>query len=273
MADEILEAQVFTDNLDRILSGMAPQDENLQADLKSALQFSTRMKNIRRSPDAGFASKLKSSLLQKLAAQEAKSQDNWFKRFFPHEPVWQIVTAAVVVIVAGVSLWATVIRPDVSEPVVNVPTITVPATTAPSTLAPATTAPATTTPSSTYAPGTYLAASASTDKSFYQPGEQVSIKVQLKNVTSQPFLLAQFPPILSLMTEDSQPAYTFQSGQSQTTLAPGETLTFYKTWDQTLIRGDSAPAGTYHLELEDIQYQGQALRLNLLQPVSFSITN
>jgi uncharacterized protein YfaS (alpha-2-macroglobulin family) len=134
-----------------------------------------------------------------------------------------------------------------------------------------TTAAPTTAPATTYAPGTYLLASASTDKAIYQPGEQVTIKVQLKNVTSQPFLLAQFPPILSLMTADSQPVYTFAAGQTQTTLAPGETVIFYKTWNQTLTRGEAAPAGTYHLELEDIQYQGQALHLNLQQPVSFTI--
>ena len=263
MANEMLEAQVFTENLDRLLSGLEIKDEILQAELKSTLQFAARIKSLRRSPDARFASKLKSSLLQKLAEQETQAKSNWFNRLFPHEPVWQMVTVLAVIIIAGVSVWAVVLRPETSPPIVNVPTNTVPATMAPST----------TTPGATYAPGTYLAASASTDKAAYQAGEPVTIKVQLKNVTSQPFLLAQFPPILSLMTADSQPAFTFQAGQSPTTLAPGETLTFYKTWNQTLTRGDSAPAGTYHLELEDVQYQGQALHLNLQQPVSFTITN
>jgi hypothetical protein len=281
MPDEMLEAQVFSENLDRILAGMGSQDENLQADLKSALQFSARMQGLRPSPDARFASKLKSSLLQKLAAQDAAAKDNWFSRFFPHEPVWQMVTVLAVIIIAGVSVWAAVLRPGASPPVVNLPVTTAPATTsAPTTAAPATTtaavtataAPSTTPAATSYAPGTYLIANASTDKSVYKTGEPVRISVELKNVSSQPFLLAQFPPILSLMTADSQPVYTFAAGQSQITLAAGQTASFSQPWNQTYAQGGNVAAGTYYLELEDIQFQGQNLKLNLQQPVSFTIT-
>jgi hypothetical protein len=54
-------------------------------------------------------------------------------------------------------------------------------------------------------------------------------------------------------------------------LAPGQTITFQENWPQVDANGSSVSPGTYYLELEDIDYQGQALHLNLAQPVSFTI--
>jgi hypothetical protein len=130
----------------------------------------------------------------------------------------------------------------------------------------------TTSPPVSYPAGTYLVASAGTDKSIYNSGETVRIEVTLQNVTSQPFTIQQFPPILSLMQSPSKlPVYTFTVAAAPLTLAPGQKVTFDENWSQVDANGVRVSPGSYYLELEDIDYQGQALHLNLAQPVSFTI--
>jgi len=117
-----------------------------------------------------------------------------------------------------------------------------------------------------------LKADANTNKTSYLPGENVLIEVSLKNVTSQPIQIEKFPPILSLMQATSlQPVYTFTAGIVSLTLAPDETKRFVVSWDQHDAKGRDVTPGMYYLELEDLDYQGQTIRLNLTNPVRFNI--
>ena len=112
---------------------------------------------------------------------------------------------------------------------------------------------------------------ASTDKSSYAPGEKVVIQVSLKNSGAQPLLLAEYPPILSLMSALGNPVFTFLGSQPGRTLAAGEVVSFSETWNQIDSKGRAVEAGRYYLELEDIDLQGQTYKLQLSQPVSFEI--
>jgi hypothetical protein len=300
------EERVFTENIDRLVAG---QDigaiSEADDDLRSALDFARKMTALRPAPSAVFQSNLKARLLQKINENEAPEKSGWFWRLIPREPIWQAVAVLAVIAVVGGVLWGTLFR-SAPNPIANLPTpppvtTTVPpvttattTTTAPPTTTPApvtttsttTTTVATTTTATTtiatvapttsppvsYPAGTYLVASAGTDKSIYNSGETVRIEVTLQNVTSQPFTIEQYPPILSLMQSPSKlPVYTFTVAAAPLTLAPGQKVTFDENWPQVDANGVRVSPGSYYLELEDIDYQGRALHLNLAQPVSFTI--
>jgi hypothetical protein len=110
---------------------------------------------------------------------------------------------------------------------------------------------------------TVLKAAAGTNKTVYLPGEPVLITV---------LTMAEFPPIVSLMrAADKQAAYTFQSGSSIKVIEPAQTATFSLSWDQQGDSGQQVSPGRYYIELEDLYYQGVAVKLNLDKPVEFSI--
>jgi hypothetical protein len=284
----------FSENIDRLLTGQEIRDAaETDQDLKSALDFARLMKLKRPQPAAQFQSNLKARLLEKLAEQEAEVQPTWFQRLMPRQPVWQAVTAVIVILVISGIVLGIVLHNGGTEPVVQAPTTSAPAmttsapattktattTTATKTTTATTTAAATTTsaaPSATVPSGIQgvrLSAEATTDKSSYAPGEPVVIQVNLKNLGARPVILAQFPPILSLMSAAGEPVLSFMAGQSGRTLVVGESVSFYQVWGQKDARGRSVASGRYYLELEDIDMQGQAYKLKLSQPVSFEITN
>jgi hypothetical protein len=270
MGREYEEEKLFSDNIDRLLAGedvLAGAD--MDNDSRTALDFARKMTLLRPAPSPQFQSHLKARMLQKLSEQEPQSKQGWFWKLFPREPVWQVVTVLVIMFVVGTVLWSTIFRTP--QPViVNAPSVTPPAmTSAPASMLPATTAPASASP--VYSPGNLLTAEANTDKPVYAQGEKVTISVSLRNVTSEPFTVYQFPPILSLMQSSGQPVYTFGAGKTSRTLAPGETVKYDEIWDQHDSKGRSVSAGSYYLELENIDYQGRALQLNLTQTVRFDI--
>jgi hypothetical protein len=232
-------------------------------------------------------------LLQKLTQPASEVEPTWFQKLFVRRPLWQTVSAVLVVLVFSGIILSVVLRNEPSAPVIQAPDKTFPAITtqapaltsttpAKSTTAPATTVAAATTATSAAATTSAAAAptgiqnvkimaEASTDKNSYAPGEKVVIEVKLKNAGSGPLVLAQFPPILSLMSSAGNPVISFLGNQGARTLAAGETASFYQIWDLTDAKGRSVPAGIYHLELEDLDMQGQAYKLHLSQPVSFEI--
>ncbi len=100
----------------------------------------------------------------------------------------------------------------------------------------------------------------------------MTFTVTVTNTSGQPVTLSNFPPILSVMQASSGRAvYTFPLGQTQVTLAPDQQKQFAETWSQTNTTGGAAPAGSYYIELEDLQLQGQPVKLMLTQPARFDI--
>ena len=117
-----------------------------------------------------------------------------------------------------------------------------------------------------------MQAEGNTNKPAYVSGEDVKIEITLKNVSSQALSIEQFPPILSLMqAETRQPVYTFRAGTDSRTLAPNATATYAVNWNQLDFNGQPVPSGGYYLELEDLDFQGQAIQLNFTRTVSFVI--
>jgi hypothetical protein len=133
--------------------------------------------------------------------------------------------------------------------------------------------PAATTAAPVPAPGAPVSVEAKTDKSTYQPGEEVKIELAMRNVTKGQLTVTDFPPILSLMQADTkQPVYTFAAGIAVRTLAPDAIATYTYIWKQVDFQGRPV-TGDYYIELEDLEYNGVPVQLNLNNPVRFKISS
>lgn len=233
----------FSENVDRLLAGNKVNiDPAAEDDLRTATDFAQKMVEHRAGPSDDFKADLKERLLAKLKDQEAEKQvkedRSWFRRLIPRRQAWQFAISLTFIVAMGAILWA-VLKPGAAPP---------------------------------SAPGTFLQVQASTNKASYRAGEQVKIEVSLKNVTSETIRLEQFPPILSLMqTESRQPVYTFVGEREARTLTPGESTKVEIAWDQRDDKGKYVTSGGYYLELEDLDYQGKSMKLNLTRPVEFNI--
>jgi len=271
------EEKVFTEQLDKALAGQAIQSEGLPEELSLALKFSQKILALRPDPRPQFQRVLRVNLIQKLREKEEHRLSRpWFWKGMPREPLWQTLVVLAMMIMVGGVLWSTLFltgRPSV----VDVPSTPPIATSAPSALpAPAAGVdqPQKTSAAPTYTSpvNRYLAAEGSTDKPIYQSGEQVKITVLWKNLTSQNLIIKEFPPLVSLMERaDGRPVYTFSAGRSSRTLAPGESAGYTFTWDQRDARGNPASPGLYYVELEELYYDGQSVKMDLGQPFSFDI--
>jgi hypothetical protein len=299
--------KLFSEQVDQMLSGQEVKPaQQTDEDLRSALIFAQKMTALRKNPSPQFVAQLKTRLMNQLAAQNEKAREKegqgWFRWFITHKPAWQAATGLAVVLIAFGIVWATGIlntqtqppvvvyvpstTPMATQPVITTsaaPTLTAaPTTTAPATMAaPATSAP----PASTTAPmtttaaptatipgeGMYVRAQASTNKTVYAPGENVKIDITLTNITSQPLKVEQ--PIFSLMATDTrQPVYTSKVGVGSLTLSPNQSVKYTADWMQVDFNNNQVPMGRYYIELEDLDAQGNPMKLTLSQPVQFSIS-
>jgi hypothetical protein len=263
MTREYEESKIFSDNLDRLLSGGEVKAETAYCrEILEALDFAKKMNSLRSEPSSPFKTHLKAKLLQQMSYREDTNTitQTWFGRVFRGQPIW--LTAAVcaaLLIVVGSVLWKTGVFTPPGSNWSSLPGTPVTTTT-------------TTTTTQTSTVDRYLVAAASVDKPVYQSGETVKIYVALTNISSLPFTLTQFPPILSLMeSETKQAVFTFTSGKESRTIQPGQKTTLTLNWNQADIRGNPVKSGKYYIELEDLDLQGKAVKLNLISPVEFEI--
>jgi hypothetical protein len=245
------QVKTFSEELDRQLAGLpASPGRILDKGLTDTLEFARKLSVLRSEPSPEFQASLKARLLNMVAQAEEKKRlaKPWWLRYTPQKPLWQAAAAvAVVLLVVGI-VWASGAFRSQPSPIVSPP------------------------PGTTSAPGKYVQASASTNKAVYDPGEEVDIHITLENISPESLTIDQYPPILSLMrSSTAQPVYTFGAGTGARTLAPGQSISYTQVWNQIGFDGLSVPAGTYSLELEDIEFQGQAIKLTLVSPVKFEI--
>jgi hypothetical protein len=269
----------FSEYLDRILAGEEIKaDPAMDKELRAALDFARKISELGTKPSAQYQARLKARLLQKLEEQKAPPKEGRgsFWNIFRGHPVWQGAVAALLVILVLSIIWrAGFFQPSIP---LQVPTTTSPAATA--TVPPATTAapttkalPAATTPAPAVvpSPSSPVSVEAKTDKATYQPGEAVKIELSMKNVSQNQLTVQDFPPILSLMRADTnQPVYTFAAGKDSLTLAPNAVARYTYTWKEVDFQGQPV-TGSYYIELEDLEYNGLPVQLNLNQPARFAI--
>ncbi len=272
--------KLLLEKLERLLASEGIKiDETPDEETRTALRFAQKMLALRQPPIPEFKAQLKARLLKELVEREEKARtqkSGWFQRFILRQVVWQAVTALTVLLVIGGVMWATgVFTPEaaqfVSEQASTRDTATLESEKGGAPPAAVTVPPTVMSAPSAKSVAT-LTASVSTDKETYSGGETVTITVVLKNGTSEPVRLQQYPPVVDLKdAESGQTVYSFSAGNSSLSLGAGETLQFILLWGQNSIRGTPVPSGSYFIELGEIQTQGQTLHTDFTTPVRFEI--
>ncbi len=291
MGKEQVAEKLFSDQLDRILSGQEIQlEEQTDDDLRTALEFAHKITTLRRNPSPIFTARLREKLVEKLETQESR-QTGWLAKIISVQPIWQAAAGVIIVLIFAGILWITGIidfRPSgipnsptsatTTAVTTTVPKTTTAAPTTTSTTTTAATASSTTTakPTTTLPPSPVsipkILVSGSTDKTNYATGETVIVDITMQNRGAEYLKIENFPPILSLMdTKTQQPVYTFPAGSGTANLPPNAQTSFRMIWNQQDSEGKTISPGNYYLELEDLNYQGQAVKLSLAQPVQFSV--
>jgi hypothetical protein len=249
---------VFSENLDNVLAGKPIRADMItDAEILSALDFAGKIAKFRPTISEQYRISLKASLLRKLEIQEMPAKKNNGRSWnILRQPVWQAVTAVFLFILIISIVWRAGVF-NLSMPASSPTTTTIPTYT--------------TTPTTVPTTGTLFSIDVKTNKSVYQSGELVKINLSMRNISSQQLKLDKLPPILSVMRSDTgKPVYTFSGGQDTRTLGYGETIQFTYSWNQADFHGQTV-TGSYYIELEDLEYQGQAIQLHPTQPVSFEI--
>lgn len=265
--DDELEKQ-FSDDIDRILAGKETgAGTGADEDSRTALEFASKMADLRAQPSDAFKNQLKDRLMgeleRKAAEQASREGQNWlregFNRLIPRQLVWQALAAGIVLLViAGGALWWIDLGRTPSPALVSVPS------SAPSTVT------ATAPSAGARLP---LTAAGYTDKSTYLTGEKVNIVVTLSNITAEPLRVEPYPPIISIMDDGSQQAVrTFLSGTQSGIIPANSKVSFQVLWDGRDDSGRLVPGGNYYLAMENINHRGQqSLQVDFGTPVRWSI--
>lgn len=233
------QVRFFSENVDRILAGERPEfNPRMEEDLRTALEFTVRMAEMEPRLRPGFEAALQDKLRRQLIELEEKAHTRPTRSWWSwlRQPVWQAVTAVIILGIAAVIVWiAGVFQPETTIP-------------------------------------SFIGASATMSKDVYSVGERVEVVVHLKNVTTESFTMQKYPPILSVMdSETGQPVYTTEAGGGTVVLAPGQETSYTVYWHQNDADGQPVSPGRYYIELEDLDNQGQPVELDLPRTVSFRI--
>jgi len=257
----------FSEYLDRLLAGEdAVFPEDMNDDMRSALEFARELAAQRSVPSPEFSTALKRDLLHRLTEMELEAQQNEKKRRFSGGMLGRtLATAVIVIALAAVGVfWFMGGFPAFHEPEplpsptpTSSPSPTMEPTTAPQpTAVPEPTAAPepmpepepTTAPSPTQLPARYIEMAGEFDKETYLPGEPVTVEVSFTNITTKPFTITPFPPeieVRSAGVHHDDVVYRFPAGDTLVKLQPGETATYPLTWDQRDGQGYQVPYGQY----------------------------
>ena len=259
MSQESKEEKLFNEIVDRLLAGESVTIDAADDDLRSAIGFVRKMKQLRAAPSEQFKVNLKARLLQQLRERETQTEKtSWLRRNFPRRIVWQLATTVAVILIAlGIS-W----RAGVFQTVGRTNTASVPpksagssqeVTPGPTLMMTSTTTASTTTPlAATAGRGMIIQANATTDKTTYLSGEVVTIDVSLVNDSSELVEIRPYPPVLAITDANGQTVYTFGAGYGVV------------VWNQLDAQGKYAPSGTYYLSLGNLAYDNQSAQLELI---------
>jgi hypothetical protein len=202
-----------------------------------------------------------------------ETKDGW-SRFWTSFTLGRVATAAaaVVILVIAVVIWQFGGLFEVGAPPPSPVPAPAPAPAPVPAPAPApapapeptpTPAPAPTpTPSPAPGPTRYIEADASLNKDTYLPGEDVVIEFSFKNVTSEPFQIDPFPPLIQI-SHHSEVLRSFSPWEATNTLGPDEVVTYILTWDQSDEQEQQVPYGNYYIKLGDIKLGDRTMSLHL----------
>jgi len=280
----------FSEYIDRILAGeeVAVGGE-MSDELRTAIEFARKMVSLRGAPSPAFKSRLKEALLQKMAEQEMITPEekkagfrDFMSNLVPRSMAWRAVSTAAVIIafsVVGYYLYTggltqapepspvpaptpapTPVPKPTPEPA-PAPTV-VPTPTPTPTPVPTPMPSPTPTPSPAPGPTIYIKVDANLNKESYLPGEDIIIEFSFRNVTSEPFQIDPFPPLIEI-SHHGEVLRSFLPGEAIRTLEPDEVVTHTLTWDQNDEQGQQVPYGNYYINLGYIKLGDRTMSLSL----------
>lgn len=267
----------FSENLDSMLTGQKPEVSAVyDDDFRTALNFASKIIELRPLPQPEFEVKLKQRLLSRLASDRRKVKSRWFLERWGDiltAPVWRTVTTAAVIIIMLVAgaFWALRALPrDIRAPE-NAPMFAPTAPSAPSTT-PTPSAPMPVTPSMPPLEDNktigVLSVNATPDKSAYLPGEIIDINFSFTNTSPDRITIESFPPEIRIMSPDpSNEVLVMSAGDSQVNLGPGETVNHLITVGTQ--GGNSLTPGWYEVDVDNVDIDVTATRATTSTNMSY----
>lgn len=244
----------FADDVDRMLAGgdVGPTETRGDEGYRSNMEFAHKIIECRGKPSLSFTQALRGRLLAKLAEQEVATERRRNEKMsvrgrllgmFPRSPAWRVAALTVMVaVLALVAVWRLGLLAPTKGPVLTSP--------------------------GPVAPRVAVQVSAVADKAAYALGENVGIRFEFRNVTSEP-LSMPFPPLLRIVNANEEIVRSFTAGQDAKTFAAGESLTYDLSWNQRDDAGNQVPPGDYQVRMPMVRLAGGAVAG--LEPLALTI--
>jgi len=264
MSGRSSDERLFSEDVERLLSGEETLPSRADSDYDETLRFARRLLALREEPRPEFASTLRQRLLTGMAEQDlaASQQDtrSWFSRIFGQPGLRMAMVSTFVVIAAVGLLWrAGLLSMLPGQPAASAPAGAVsdngmmppaPAAGEPATLmatqgeADASAAARSTLPLSVQG---YVAPTNSY-------GDRVVVSLVFSNSGTEGMMLSPFPPEVSIRdVANDQLVYAFAAGSSQLALSSMESATYDISWDQKDFDGAQVLPGTYAVDVWAMQ--------------------
>jgi len=108
-------------------------------------------------------------------------------------------------------------------------------------------------PSPAPRPVNYIKMEAAFDKDTYVPREEIGIELSFTNVTSEPYEISPFPPLVEVRADGKRDRIVrvFAAGSSKVTVLPGETTEHTLVWDQQDEQSQQVAYGYYDFYIPD----------------------
>ena len=265
MSKESKEEKLFSELVDRIIAGESVDIDVTDTDMRSAIDFAKKIKELRTNPAEPFKARLKARLLQQLRDKETVPvKTNWWQRIFANRMAWQLATTAALILIAvGVTWRVGFYQPNNIDDLTAMPPKSydggeIQPGTENSLLATSqetemlTNTGTTETFGTTIRSNAIIMANAVTDKPTYLPGEAVNITVYLTNEYTEPIEIPPYPPVL-ISDSNHNIVYTFGALNGTTVLLPGKSFEFKIVWNRFDSNNNSPAApGIYYIAIANI---------------------
>jgi len=93
----------------------------------------------------------------------------------------------------------------------------------------------------------YIKMEAAFDKDNYPPGDEINIELSFTNITSEPYEISPFPPLVEVRADGMRDrvVYTFSAGSGNVTVQSEEAIAHTLVWDQQDEQGQQVAYGYY----------------------------
>lgn len=207
---------------------------NCQATLADYKAINTKLISLR---ETSALSDIKGAVMSTITKDNNQQQS---QRRILFKPVLRVAVPITLALIVFGTLWGTGVIPKLfyNESPISTPETSVPTPETPIPMIPGIIIP--------------LRIEATTDKSSYLPGEEITITLSIQNVTEAPFIVSPYIPelyIWHLSGGSDEKVRIFGAGTDNLSLDPGQTATFTTIWDQSNDQDQQVPYGSYYISV------------------------